>query len=588
MIVLGRAVRLRRGRESARGLATSAPEAGRRQMEYQKRLDDEDRALSGGDRAPRSPPPPRTPRRRAHAHPEGRVALDQPPDDPGREEAVVQPLICASTAVAAACSRDWPTPSARGVPEEHPPARETSRGARRRARRGAGDEHHRLRVSRGAPPTGDRQGAADPARGAVANGSRQVSSRGDRSRQTRPRHVPRHRQAPSRFRHLHRDRFGALIGVGGFTFAYARGTSYLTNDPKACLNCHVMREQYEGWTRQPSRGGGLQRLPHSARLRRQVRSPRRSTAGTTPSPSPPGSSTSRSGSAAQPRHHRGTCQQLPRAPDRRHRSRRRAEHLPGSSPASVPPERRAPQLRIPPCPRPLRSRRPLRVPPRRDRRRRRRRGGRRWSPRCWSTSSSSKQEAQNPFFRVVELTDDTDDPAVWGKNFPLQYDEYKRTVDQVRTTLRRQRGGAAHPDAGRSALASSRSASSKRIRGSTRMWAGYAFAKDFREERGHAYMLDDQTFTRAPGGREAARDLPALPRLDLRRLQEAGERRPDQGLREARTRCRYVEARKVVTHPVACIDCHDPKTHGSCASPVPAFIEGIARSRPRRASRTTT
>ena len=27
------------------------------------------------------------------------------------------------------------------------------------------------------------------------------------------------------------------------------------------------------------------------------------------------------------------------------------------------------------------------------------------------------------------------------------------------------------------------------------MWAGYAFAKDFREERGHAYMLDDQIFT---------------------------------------------------------------------------------------------
>lgn len=43
--------------------------------------------------------------------------------------------------------------------------------------------------------------------------------------------------------------FGALIGVGGFTFTYARGASYLTNDPKACMNCHVMREQYEGWTR---------------------------------------------------------------------------------------------------------------------------------------------------------------------------------------------------------------------------------------------------------------------------------------------------------------------------------------------------
>src|SRR4026207_564091 len=44
-----------------------------------------------------------------------------------------------------------------------------------------------------------------------------------------------------------------------------------------------------------------------------------------------------------------------------------------------------------------------------------------------------KQEAKNPFYRVVELNDDTDDPAIWGKNFPLQYDAYRRTVDQQRT-----------------------------------------------------------------------------------------------------------------------------------------------------------
>src|SRR5688572_29555626 len=43
-----------------------------------------------------------------------------------------------------------------------------------------------------------------------------------------------------------------------------------------------------------------------------------------------------------------------------------------------------------------------------------------------------KNEARNPFFRVVELTDDTTDPEIWGKNFPLQYDGYKRTVDQQR------------------------------------------------------------------------------------------------------------------------------------------------------------
>jgi nitrite reductase (cytochrome c-552) len=44
-----------------------------------------------------------------------------------------------------------------------------------------------------------------------------------------------------------------------------------------------------------------------------------------------------------------------------------------------------------------------------------------------------QQEARNPFYRVVELTDETTDPALWGKNFPLQYDGYRRTVDQVRT-----------------------------------------------------------------------------------------------------------------------------------------------------------
>ena len=44
-----------------------------------------------------------------------------------------------------------------------------------------------------------------------------------------------------------------------------------------------------------------------------------------------------------------------------------------------------------------------------------------------------KQEARNPFYRVVELTDTTEDPGTWGKNFPLQYDGYLRTVDQVRT-----------------------------------------------------------------------------------------------------------------------------------------------------------
>ena len=41
--------------------------------------------------------------------------------------------------------------------------------------------------------------------------------------------------------------FGALVGIGVFTFGYAKGAAYMTNDPAACVNCHVMRPQYEGW-----------------------------------------------------------------------------------------------------------------------------------------------------------------------------------------------------------------------------------------------------------------------------------------------------------------------------------------------------
>lgn len=40
---------------------------------------------------------------------------------------------------------------------------------------------------------------------------------------------------------------GLAAGIGGYTFVYARGASYLTDDPAACANCHVMREQYDGW-----------------------------------------------------------------------------------------------------------------------------------------------------------------------------------------------------------------------------------------------------------------------------------------------------------------------------------------------------
>jgi cytochrome c nitrite reductase small subunit len=40
---------------------------------------------------------------------------------------------------------------------------------------------------------------------------------------------------------------GTFVGAGAYTFRYAEGTSYLSNDPRACVNCHIMRDQFDGW-----------------------------------------------------------------------------------------------------------------------------------------------------------------------------------------------------------------------------------------------------------------------------------------------------------------------------------------------------
>lgn len=46
---------------------------------------------------------------------------------------------------------------------------------------------------------------------------------------------------------------GLAVGISGFTFVYAKGASYLTDDPQACANCHVMEEQFSGWLRSSHR-----------------------------------------------------------------------------------------------------------------------------------------------------------------------------------------------------------------------------------------------------------------------------------------------------------------------------------------------
>ena len=40
---------------------------------------------------------------------------------------------------------------------------------------------------------------------------------------------------------------GVALGLGTYTFHYAQGSSYFSTNPAACVNCHIMREHYDGW-----------------------------------------------------------------------------------------------------------------------------------------------------------------------------------------------------------------------------------------------------------------------------------------------------------------------------------------------------
>jgi nitrite reductase (cytochrome c-552) len=176
-------------------------------------------------------------------------------------------------------------------------------------------------------------------------------------------------------------------------------------------------------------------------------------------------------------------------------------------------------------------------------------------------------EAEQTHFKVVELNETISDPAVWGANFPRQYDTYRRTVDMVRTKF-----GGSEADPSEPGQTTSKIEADPRYK---TMWNGYAFAVDFREERGHAYMLQDQKDTKRqqvvkqPGAclhchasttvpyRQAGIDAGAPGELKEPLLSAHGQEQLHKGFVELCAKP-YSEAVTKVAHPVSCIDCHDP------------------------------
>ena len=300
---------------------------------------------------------------------------------------------------------------------------------------------------------------------------------------------------------------GLLLGLGGYTFIYARGASYLTNDPERVRQL-------------PRHAGAVRRL---AALEPPLASPSATTATrrTTSSASTSTkaqqrllalvllhhrhASTSPSASRrATPRVTEGACRTCHAdivARDR-HASRRRGEPL---ACVQLPSQRRTPALSMADTPRIDRTPDPA-------------------TPRLVAALAAAgvtallvniferKQEARNPFYRVVELTDETEDPAVWGKNFPLQYDGYRRTVDQVRTRYGGSEAVPRTPTERRPALGGRAVAARGGPAAEDACGPATRSRRTSAKSAGHAYMLDDQTFTERQQVSQAARHLHALPR----------------------------------------------------------------------------
>ncbi len=180
--------------------------------------------------------------------------------------------------------------------------------------------------------------------------------------------------------------------------------------------------------------------------------------------------------------------------------------------------------------------------------------------------SERKAEERTPFVRLVEVNEDTVDPAVWGKNWPRQYDTYKLTALSTRTRFGGHGGSEALPEQ-----------KIERDPWLKRMFLGYAFSIDYRDRRGHAYMLEDQENTERLSKPQAGSCLHCHASV-MPLYRKLGEGDVQKGFEKTATMS-YAEANKALheldaAHPVSCGDCHDPESMALRVTR-PGFINGI-------------
>ena len=177
-----------------------------------------------------------------------------------------------------------------------------------------------------------------------------------------------------------------------------------------------------------------------------------------------------------------------------------------------------------------------------------------------------KAEHRQPYVRVVEVTEDDTDPAKWGKNWPSEYDGYKRTALHTGTRF----GG----HAGSEALPPEKI---ERDPWLSRMFKGYAFSIDYRDRRGHAFMLTDQEATKRLSKPQSGSCLHCHASV-LPLYRQLGNGDAMAGFEQS-FKYSYQELSAKLhesghAHPVSCVDCHSPSDMALRVTR-PGFIRGI-------------
>lgn len=180
--------------------------------------------------------------------------------------------------------------------------------------------------------------------------------------------------------------------------------------------------------------------------------------------------------------------------------------------------------------------------------------------------SERKDEARNAYVELATLTEDDTDPAVWGRNWPRQYDSYQRTALSTRTRFGGHGGSEALP-----------AQKIERDPWLKRMFLGYAFSIDYRDRRGHAYMLADQEETLRQTKPQSGSCLHCHGSV-MPLYRELGDGDAMKGFEETFS-WSYKDLNAKLHdmghgHAVSCVDCHSPETMALRVTR-PGFINGI-------------